>query len=241
MFWWYFDKIHADSVETFQRTKHQTPGNSGRWMKQSHRTILVRSWIIMAFQDIKNVSLPQPFSHFSTELTMWFHKFWGDNGAYNLGFIPRILNFSNRVHSRKLILTGAQLPTKGSFACHFVGRNGHALRICSSQSTSQANIEMEKVPFENVSSVKNHWDSSPELYRLCFILKSSRTKHFGLPVASTLEWSGRHATSRTSKLDCLITSKGIFRRQWNIIPINKKSRVFIFATQKKNIKQIIES
>lgn len=212
LFWWYFDKIHADSVETFQGTKHQTPGNSGRWVKQSHRIVLVRSWFIIAFQDIKASRFHHSFSHFSIEPTMWFHKLWRDDWAYNFGFqisSPGSLTFPIGYTPGQLVVTVAQPPTSCSFARRFVRRNGDPLRICSSQRTSQANIEMEKVPFENVSSIKNHGDSSAELYRLCFILKSSRTKHFGLPVASTLEWSGRHATSRTSKLDCLITSKAL--------------------------------
>lgn len=83
LFWWYFDKIHADSVETFQGTKHQTPGNSGRWVKQSHRIILVRSWFIIAFYHV-----------ISQIRGRWLGlQFWVPD------IIPRILNFSNRIHS----------------------------------------------------------------------------------------------------------------------------------------------
>ena len=125
LFWWYFDKIHADSVETFQGTKHQTPGNSGRWVKQSHRIILVRSWFIIAFQDIKVSRFHHSFSHFSTEPTMWFHKFGGDDWAYNFGFqisSPGSLTFPIGYTSGQLRLTGAQPPANCSFAGHFVAK-----------------------------------------------------------------------------------------------------------------------
>lgn len=102
------------SMQTVWKLFNAPNINSGRRMKQSHRIILVRSWIIMAFQDIKMSRFHNRFLIFQLNLPCDFTNSGAIMGPTNptiLGSSPGSLTFPIGYTPGQLVLTGAQPPT----------------------------------------------------------------------------------------------------------------------------------